>query len=158
MNVACIREQIWRSVSPVPVTGCWLWIRQIGANGYPRITAESVAYRPAHRISYSAFRLDGADIPRGLCVCHKCDTPACVNPDHLFLGTHRDNLIDSLRKGRRSASALATDTHCAQGHPWTPDTTYMYHGRRSCKACNKLAVERYQAKRPPRRVAKQAAA
>jgi len=54
----------------------------------------------AHRFAWLASR---GDIPAGQEVCHRCDNPACVNPDHLFLGSHRDNLLDSIRKGRKRA-------------------------------------------------------
>jgi len=59
-------------------------------------------------------------IPVGFLVCHKCDNPSCIRPDHLFLGTASDNVQDSIRK-KRNAGAKAT--HCKNGHKFTPKTT-----------------------------------
>lgn len=79
-------------------SGCWLWT---GATaGRPRYGCVRFGKRKlrAHRVSWQIHR---GRIPNGLLVCHNCDTPLCVNPDHLFLGTHADNQQDSVRKGRR---------------------------------------------------------
>lgn len=74
---------------------CWKWIG-VKARGYGRI---SVGGRPtgAHRV---AWELAHGKIPSGLFACHKCDVRDCVNPDHLFLGTAKDNSQDCLAKGR----------------------------------------------------------
>ncbi len=75
---------------------CWLWT---GAKLDGRYGALQVAGRPvgAHRVSY---QLHVGPIPEGFCVLHRCDTPACINPDHLFLGTHQDDMRDRDSKGR----------------------------------------------------------
>jgi hypothetical protein len=85
---------------PEPNSGCWLWIGAQNNKGYGVISAKrgnrwKVVL--ASRFSYEKHR---GSIPPGLCVLHKCDTPICVNPDHLFVGTKRDNTDDALRKGR----------------------------------------------------------
>lgn len=78
-------------------TGCWEWVGQINKHGYGVF---SVLAKPitAHRFSYSLHH--GKD-PADLLVCHTCDNPKCVNPEHLFLGTVLDNHRDMDRKGRR---------------------------------------------------------
>lgn len=79
-----------------PTTGCSLWTAYAASSGHGRFGIGRNVYW-AHRVSWEIYR---GPIPDGLCVCHKCDTPACVNPDHLFLGTQKDNLDDMTKKGR----------------------------------------------------------
>jgi hypothetical protein len=78
---------------------CLIWKAQISPNGYGYFHLNK-KNTLAHRTSYFIFK---GDIPKGMCVCHKCDVPSCVNPDHLFLGTHKDNSIDMSLKGRNGA-------------------------------------------------------
>lgn len=86
------------NATPEPNTGCWLWTRSLANGGYGTVSMGRGAFRPrAHRV---AWELAHGPIPDNQCVLHKCDTPACINPDHLFLGTKRDNSVDMMRKGR----------------------------------------------------------
>ena len=91
-----LRAVIERKSIPVPGCGCWLWERSTYPSGYGE-TGITNAPRRAHRASYAAFI---GQIPAGAVVCHKCDTPSCVNPDHLFLGSQFDNMADCARKHR----------------------------------------------------------
>ena len=104
-----LAEVFGDSYSPEPNSGCWLWIGSKWSCGYGRISRRGEEGQ-AHRLSWRLFH---GPIPVGLFVCHTCDTPACVNPEHLFLGTSRDNALDAKHKGR-----LATgDKHGARLHP-----------------------------------------
>jgi len=94
-------EMIERHSMPVPECGCWVWLGSVNSWGYGRL-GRGRTERQAHRLSYAAFR--GA-IPLELKVLHTCDIPACVNPDHLFLGTDEDNMHDMMAKGRHVAFA-----------------------------------------------------
>lgn len=82
-----------------PVTGCWNWNGCTNAKGYGmmgrRAAGEHHYY--AHRWAYAVCV---GSIPRGKIVCHRCDNPTCINPAHLFLGTHSDNALDREQKGR----------------------------------------------------------
>lgn len=99
-----LAERFWKRVDRVErPDACWLWkgtktrlgYGQIGADAQPGIYRPAVLY--AHRV---AWELANGPIPTGLFVCHRCDTPGCVRPDHLFLGTQTDNMRDAAKKGR----------------------------------------------------------
>lgn len=90
-----VAAHFW-SIAEKRSDGCWLWIASKDHGGYGRYKVNGVAVR-AHRF---AFELVNGAIPAGLIVCHRCDVPACVNPAHLFLGSHADNAKDKVQKGR----------------------------------------------------------
>ena len=115
--------------------GCWEW-KGTKCFGYGKITLKrNGRHRPtfAHRVSYELYR---GPIRDGLLVCHHCDNPGCVRPDHLFLGTKKDNAQDYQRKFRR------VRTHCKRGHAFTEVNTYHFGGRMHCRRCNLLATWR----------------
>lgn len=90
-------ERFWIQVGKTD--GCWLWLSGKDADGYGGFNADhdGVTYRRAHRYSYA---LHHGPIPTGMQVCHTCDTPSCVRPDHLFLGSIAENMADKMAKGR----------------------------------------------------------
>lgn len=75
---------------------CWIWQGSVNKEGYGGVQVKGMTWS-THR--YSWF-IEYGEIPKGLCVLHKCDNPSCVRPDHLFLGTQKDNVIDCYNKGR----------------------------------------------------------
>ena len=78
------------------VGGCWIWTAALKDSRYGAFCLNGRIHR-AHRASWLVHY---GDIPAGMCVCHKCDTPLCVNPEHLFVGTASDNMRDAIKKGR----------------------------------------------------------
>lgn len=82
-------------------SGCWIWVGPRDRDGYGQVQCSRVGkdagVTRAHQLSW--FMVNGK-IPKGMCVCHKCDIPECVNPEHLFIGTAADNNFDKKCKGR----------------------------------------------------------
>lgn len=78
-------------------TGCWEWLGRLNEKGYGVI---DLGDNPPQRVHRIAFRLHNGYINDKLIICHKCDNPKCINPEHLFEGTAWDNTCDMINKGR----------------------------------------------------------
>lgn len=113
---------------------CWEWTAYRKPNGYGSFGIDRRTTEYAHRMAY---QLSVGPIPDGLYVCHRCDNPACVRPDHLFLGTQFDNMRDGAAKGRVGVDPW---THCKHGHEFTAANTATDHrsGKRRCRTCHSV--------------------
>ena len=144
-----VEERFWEKISPEPTSGCWLWGGTMAGNGYGALQVGGRQVS-AHRLSYT---IHFGPPCGGLNVCHHCDTPACVNPAHLFLGTRKDNQQDMARKGRAGRGGPPPKTHCSQGHVFDRDGPRgKYHNgkvryRKYCSVCKRQAMRRSRAKR-----------
>ena len=97
-----MKQRILLSSTEDPETKCWEWDLYKQEDGYGVIKANGKA-QLAHRVSYEAFK----GSPEDMHVCHTCDNPGCVNPEHLFLGTNQDNVTDKMNKGRHRSGGPA---------------------------------------------------
>ena len=93
---ASIKERLLNNIELITESGCWIWMGYVTKWGYGTI---SVDYKKkcTHRMAYQEMI---GEIPKGMLVCHTCDVPSCINPNHLFVGTHQDNMDDMTKKGR----------------------------------------------------------
>jgi hypothetical protein len=124
---------------------CLVWTGGLSLNGYGQVRERIDGKRTqtgAHRIIY---RDTIGPIPDGMFVCHTCDNPPCVNPEHLFVGQPVDNTRDMIQKGR--ALFRERPTHCHMGHEFTPENTYTYsNGKRMCRTCSREWRRQYRQK------------
>jgi len=96
---------------PVDKNDCWIWAMGHFPKGYGRLWVGKKAFY-AHRVS---FEIHKRPLLPGEIVCHRCDNPPCINPEHLVAGSHSDNFRDMLRKGR--GNKATGDRHWVRKHP-----------------------------------------
>lgn len=108
-----------------PFDGCWEWTGHRNAWGYGKVRWDGDA-RLVHRVVFEEVYGPVGD----LFVCHRCDNPACFRPDHLFAGTHDDNMADMVQKGRAGQKPRP---YCERGHEKTPENTVP--GNNNCRIC-----------------------
>ena len=126
-----LEERLFGRLVPA-ADGCLEWPGQRDKNGYGMIW-NGHGPRRTHRL---AWELTNGAAPAGMQVLHRCDNPPCCNPEHLFLGTPKDNVVDMMAKGRDRFGWQRRKTHCKSGHEFTPENTRTdERGWRTCRTC-----------------------
>lgn len=90
-------EQFHAKIKIDSPESCWIWTDALDKDGYGKLRISKHKFKKAHRLSYELYK---GNIPQGYLICHHCDNPSCVNPEHLFLGLPKDNMRDMYNKGR----------------------------------------------------------
>lgn len=142
-----LNDLFWSRVRKSDGDGCWEFSRPTSDRGYARLYVFGY-YTMAHRLSWLVT--NGA-IADGLFVCHTCDNPRCVRPDHLFLGTAEENVQDMVKKGRAAWCHNSQKTHCKRGHELSGENVIINaKGSRVCRACQSERNTKKDALRPAR--------
>lgn len=126
----------WKRVNKNAPNGCWQWLGSQNGRGYAQwhIGGKTIY---VHRYAYNMLV---GEVPDGFIIDHLCRNRSCVNPKHMELVTQQENILRGV--GISAQASLAT--HCPQGHPYDEENTYVYQGRRYCRACGRKRTSDYE--------------
>ena len=134
-----IKKRFWVYINIQSDEICWEWNGPKDKYGYGSFDYLTVKRRVKGKSHRLIWRQYFGKIPKNLCVCHTCDNPSCCNPHHLFLGTHKDNMDDKVRKGRHKFGE-----NCKQARLTTGDVVWLFYaskiGHRPKYIAEKLSV------------------
>lgn len=139
---ASLVQRFIRLINKESKDGCWNWMGSTDMRGYGYFNFDNKTAR-AHRFSYELFT--GKKIPQRKVIDHLCRNPSCVNPAHLEVVSHYENIMRGTGVGVKSANK----THCVRGHEFSPENTVYQEGRngriwRVCKICKSIRQKKWK--------------
>jgi hypothetical protein len=144
---ASLDARFWAKVDKRGADQCWPWTGSSdGGRGYGSFYHNGRSRR-ATQVAWEIW--NNAPFPEGKVACHSCDNPPCVNPNHIWPGTMRENALDAVAKGRvdpykmHIRNANSEKTSCKRGHPLSGDNLYLHAGRRRCITCIRASQKRH---------------
>lgn len=131
MRAVPIQDRFWTKVNILGLNDCWEWIASKNHQGYGTVRV-GFKIKKTHRVAWEL--INGPIKSEEIKVCHSCDNPSCVNPNHLFLGTQLDNVHDTILKNRHFQK---NQTHCKRNHEFIQENTIVNSTTkaRACRIC-----------------------
>jgi hypothetical protein len=126
--------RFWAKVEIKDEDSCWLWTRAVNSKGYGSFAINGKGVS-AHKISWALAKNDGVLSDSKSHIMHSCDVRSCVNPNHLSVGTARDNARDAINKGRVVIRVPSKEATCKRGHERTPENTHPKYN--TCITCQR---------------------
>jgi len=135
-------EKFWTKANKTDY--CWVWMAAQDKDGYGIWSYDGKFWR-AHRFSFWATHghLDSKSL-----ICHTCDNPTCINPNHLYEGDSTTNNRDTVKRGRFN-SPLKRRTHCLKGHAFDGENLYHDGKKRVCKICSRASGRKWYENKNP---------
>lgn len=127
-------KRFWAKVDMKDESSCWLWTASVNSKGYGSFAIKGSGVS-AHKVSWALAKNDGVLSDSKSHVMHSCDVRSCVNPNHLSLGTPKDNARDAISKGRNVVRVPSQEETCKRGHPRTPENTVAKYN--TCLVCRR---------------------
>ena len=126
--------RFWAKVDIKDENSCWLWTAALNSKGYGSFSIKGSGVS-AHKISWALGKNEGVLSDSKSHVMHSCDVRSCVNPNHLSIGTPKDNARDAINKGRNVVRVPSQEATCKRGHPRTPENTVAKYN--TCLICRR---------------------
>lgn len=140
----------FRSKTVLTERGCWQWYKDLGRGPRGPYYPQGGYRGKRPQLNRLMLALTQRPLEPHEKACHRCDNPLCINPDHLWIGTQKENIQDAIAKGHQQFHP-SHYTHCKHGHEFTPENTWLTkEGYRHCKECQRIKQRRRYRENPQR--------
>jgi hypothetical protein len=146
--------RFWDKVYIEEDEDCWLWFAAITSSGYGAFSYSKGKLISAHKVSWAIHKNNDTLSPRNLQIMHLCDNKVCVNPQHLAMGTARQNNLDAFKRGlntpiNKIVGRPSKNPYCKHGHERSKENTIIKDGYKLCKPCRQETYRKSKLKKHP---------